>query len=109
MKRFLSLLVLLVPACASAAGTFEPLAANHPANPRAAEAPIEDPAPFLRGETKPPPAAAPAAPDGAPAPPASTAAYVCPMHPEVGAAEPGTCPKCGMQLVPRAKEHAHGG
>ena len=26
--------------------------------------------------------------------------YVCPMHPEVTAAEPGTCPKCGMKLVP---------
>jgi FtsP/CotA-like multicopper oxidase with cupredoxin domain len=27
-------------------------------------------------------------------------AYACPMHPEVTAAEPGTCPKCGMKLVP---------
>ena len=26
--------------------------------------------------------------------------YVCPMHPEVTAGEPGTCPKCGMKLVP---------
>jgi FtsP/CotA-like multicopper oxidase with cupredoxin domain len=26
--------------------------------------------------------------------------YVCPMHPEVTAAEPGTCPNCGMKLVP---------
>jgi len=26
--------------------------------------------------------------------------YVCPMHPEVTASEPGTCPKCGMRLVP---------
>jgi FtsP/CotA-like multicopper oxidase with cupredoxin domain len=26
--------------------------------------------------------------------------YACPMHPEVTAAEPGTCPKCGMKLVP---------
>ena len=26
--------------------------------------------------------------------------YVCPMHPEVTSAEPGTCPKCGMQFVP---------
>jgi FtsP/CotA-like multicopper oxidase with cupredoxin domain len=25
--------------------------------------------------------------------------YVCPMHPEVTAAEPSTCPKCGMKLV----------
>jgi FtsP/CotA-like multicopper oxidase with cupredoxin domain len=27
-------------------------------------------------------------------------AYACPMHPEVTAIEPGTCPKCGMKLVP---------
>jgi FtsP/CotA-like multicopper oxidase with cupredoxin domain len=27
-------------------------------------------------------------------------AYVCPMHPDVTSSEPGTCPKCGMRLVP---------
>jgi hypothetical protein len=26
--------------------------------------------------------------------------YACPMHPEATASEPGTCPKCGMRLVP---------
>jgi FtsP/CotA-like multicopper oxidase with cupredoxin domain len=26
--------------------------------------------------------------------------YVCPMHAEVTSTEPGTCPKCGMRLVP---------
>jgi FtsP/CotA-like multicopper oxidase with cupredoxin domain len=35
---------------------------------------------------------------GGDATPASS--YACPMHPEVTAAEPGTCPKCGMKLVP---------
>ena len=25
--------------------------------------------------------------------------YVCPMHPEVTSNAPGTCPKCGMDLV----------
>jgi FtsP/CotA-like multicopper oxidase with cupredoxin domain len=29
----------------------------------------------------------------------SASAYVCPMHPEVTATEPGTCPRCGMKLV----------
>lgn len=26
--------------------------------------------------------------------------YVCPMHPEVTQDQPGTCTKCGMNLVP---------
>ncbi len=34
------------------------------------------------------------------APATSGTAYVCPMHPEVRAAEPGACPKCGMALEP---------
>jgi hypothetical protein len=25
--------------------------------------------------------------------------YTCPMHPEVTSDKPGTCPKCGMDLV----------
>jgi len=30
----------------------------------------------------------------------SDAAYICPMHPAVRQATPGTCPTCGMALVP---------
>lgn len=47
-------------------------------------------------------------------------AYACPLHPEVTSTEPGTCPKCGMRLVPadalpaaasepHEEGHAHGG
>src|SRR2546422_8397124 len=28
--------------------------------------------------------------------------YTCPMHPEIRSISPGTCPKCGMRLVPIA-------
>ena len=40
--------------------------------------------------------------------------YVCPMHPEVTGEEPGSCPRCGMDLVPResagsAAHEGHGG
>ncbi len=38
--------------------------------------------------------------------------FVCPMHPDVVREEPGSCPKCGMKLVPKsvlasAGEHGH--
>jgi len=31
--------------------------------------------------------------------------YVCPMHPEVVAEEPGHCPSCGMKLLPEATSY----
>ncbi|KYF68667.1 copper-transporting ATPase [Sorangium cellulosum] len=36
-----------------------------------------------------------------PVQPTTSAEYVCPMHPEVVRAEPGSCPICGMALEPR--------
>jgi FtsP/CotA-like multicopper oxidase with cupredoxin domain len=33
-------------------------------------------------------------------PDATAAAWTCPMHPEILRAEPGTCPSCGMKLIP---------
>jgi Cu+-exporting ATPase len=47
-----------------------------------------DPEKFLAGKAK-------------PAAPAKTGAkYTCPMHPEIVQIGPGSCPKCGMALVP---------
>jgi Cu+-exporting ATPase len=37
----------------------------------------------------------------APVPEVAKTEYVCPMHPEIVRAEPGTCPICGMVLEPR--------
>ncbi len=35
---------------------------------------------------------------------AATGAYTCPMHPEIVRDAPGSCPICGMDLVPREEE-----
>ncbi|AUX26933.1 haloacid dehalogenase [Sorangium cellulosum] len=43
----------------------------------------------------------PAAKPVEPTQPAAHVEYVCPMHPEVVRAEPGSCPICGMALEPR--------
>lgn len=32
-----------------------------------------------------------------------TVQYTCSMHPEILSDKPGTCPKCGMQLVEKSK------
>ena len=39
---------------------------------------------------------------------APATSYACPMHPEVTSSEPGTCPKCGMQLLPVRSEQPTG-
>ncbi|MFZ5479534.1 MAG: heavy metal-binding domain-containing protein [Myxococcota bacterium] len=52
---------------------------------------------------RPAPTPAPSAdPIAAPAK-SEAAAYACPMHPEVTADAPGTCPSCGMALVVSTK------
>jgi P-type Cu+ transporter len=42
-------------------------------------------------------------------PVAGGAMYTCPMHPEVRQPEPGSCPKCGMHLVPEGSADAAAG
>jgi RND family efflux transporter MFP subunit len=48
----------------------------------------------------PAPTPAPTAPPHARPRPSAKPAYVCPMHPEVTSAGPGSCRLCGMDLVP---------
>ncbi len=40
---------------------------------------------------------------------AAASLYTCPMHPEVEEPEPGSCPECGMDLVPAEGAEAHAG
>jgi P-type Cu+ transporter len=43
----------------------------------------------------------------APAPRAGAGQYTCPMHPEIIGDGPGSCPKCGMFLVPADEPVTH--
>lgn len=113
---FLLLFSFLLHACATATGTFMPLGSNHPANPQAPEVPITDPSAFLRMEGGEASAMDHSSMSPADATtPTSTGAYVCPMHAEVSSDQAGSCPKCGMKLVPREsaepqhEEHPHDG
>lgn len=76
MRTLLPTLLALSVACGEDAA---------PAAEAPAKAPTAEPAP-----------AAAAAPAKAEAP---TKAYVCPMHPEEQSDTPGSCSKCGMDLV----------
>ena len=103
-----SLIALLLPACATASGTVMPFGTDHPAHADASESPLEDPAAFLRIDSAEiEPAMAPGEPEKAEGSETPAGAYVCPMHPEVSSNEPGRCPECGMNLVPREKSEEH--
>ena len=78
------LTVLFLTGCA--ATTPAPrFSAVSPADAEAPEAPTPPPAPALAAEAEAP----------------ADEAYSCPMHPELKQASPGSCPKCGRQLVRR--------
>ena len=59
----------------------------HFCSPHCVHAFKADPEKFLGGKAKPEPVKA-------------GAQYTCPMHPEIVRVGPGSCPKCGMALVP---------
>jgi hypothetical protein len=108
----------LLGGCAGGTGGTRP-AADHPANPRAASAPLPPVSTTLSiASTQPsqraadangaqshshhqPPATAPATRDAV--------VYVCPHHPEVTSTDPNArCPKCHMKLVRKAAPAGEG-
>ena len=100
-------LLLLLAGCST---TPPPTAgrAQNPANPAAAESPRP---PYAPPQAARQPRTLPRRRrtgheqhGSAPGAESQAVAYTCPMHPEVRSAEPGTCPKCGMALVPIEKE-----
>ena len=88
---------LILFGCAGAI-TLQPLPADHPANPEAPEAPMQAAPQTLREE----PGASSEGPGEDKV--QEEGDYVCPMHPEVQASEPGRCSKCGMALKQREEE-----
>jgi hypothetical protein len=93
----------LLQGCASA--PLPPIAPTHPASPAAAEAPPAAVMTTLGSTPQPPPDKSESA-----APRADV--YTCPMHPQARAPQPGSCPICGMQLIPAESaptggHHAH--
>jgi hypothetical protein len=78
---------LALAACVN--GTLPDRGARHPGHPAA-------PAGYQRVELA--SVSEHAAPEASPG---EVVVYTCPMHPEVVSSAPGTCPKCGMKLVPK--------
>ena len=119
MTRMLMLfLIPLLVGCGTGI-QIEPVAANHPASSDAFEAPPASPSMMLRQESQDrarTDSSEPSAPghshegmqprsggektaDTASGESNAGMAYTCSMHPEVIQAQPGNCPKCGMDLV----------
>lgn len=128
--RLLPLIAALLATLACASTNLD-VADDHPANYRAATAPLSLPKPLAAAGESRTPDEAPAMPAGhrhhgsepmAPAkteapPPAPATApsgsarpktaetWTCPMHPQIVRNEPGKCPICGMTLVKSSKSH----
>ena len=103
----LSAILLGLAGCAAPEISVAP-AHGHPANPTEQEVPLylaaaqaaDTPgAPTVGGELQ--------RSEAKGQPGAKTAAFTCPMHPEVRSDVPGKCPICGMQLVRTKPEERH--
>jgi hypothetical protein len=96
--------VLLLPSCV---GTELVAHGDHPGNPNARSGKLPATvgllSDFNAGSDRPAAMGVPSA-DPASAKDDGAVRYTCPMHPEIVQGEPGSCPKCGMKLVPKAKD-----
>jgi hypothetical protein len=100
MRWIRTLICALAPlALAACAGgpDFEAMT-DHPGHPDASAAPTV----ALPGTLAISPLGAAAPMEMATETAAEAVLYTCPMHPEIVRSEPGTCPICGMALVPKA-------
>jgi hypothetical protein len=86
--------VLVIGAVGCVNGTLPPRGTQHPGHPGAPEG-------YAAAELTALPDDAKRDGSGAAGSQAEATLYVCPMHPEVISSAPGTCPKCGMKLVPK--------
>jgi hypothetical protein len=100
---FVLALAMLANACSPAPMPVS-TSPHDPSNPSGPEG--RTPAPPPSSEPAPSPGEPPAhqghSGHGAPATDAGSVVYTCPMHPEVTSPTPGSCPKCGMHLVPKS-------
>ena len=78
-----------------------PHSAADPSNPAAPEVPFSPSAPAPSAPVSMPAPHHHGAMDKPSPPVADGGVYVCPMHTDVVRDAPGTCPKCGMTLVPK--------
>ena len=88
---FLSLAAALTSVACATAVRLTPVTPGSAADPSSPEPP-----PATMSQTLHPEAPPHAEEESMP----SATVYTCPMHPEVQSDVPGTCPKCGMKLVP---------
>ncbi|MET0403804.1 MAG: heavy metal-binding domain-containing protein [Cystobacter sp.] len=90
LKLMTGALALGLSACALGAAERVPSLLD-PSNPAAAQSPVRAMLALHASPSQPVPSPK--------AEPPAPGHYVCPMHRDVTAHEPGRCPKCGMKLV----------
>ena len=104
IARILTAVLCLILLAGCASQTLQPpLSSNNPSNPNAPESQFSPRPDLLQAEapvTTEQPVTEPISPTHTPTTATPTTTYACPMHPEVVQSSPGTCPQCGMRLVP---------